>query len=499
MTELIADPFVQTGMLAVLGAFVTRVLLRKYPARRLVVQIVFFLALTALLYHYGIAPYEVAPETTPILERIFIAVAKIVWWINAAWVLTGCARVFLIFERRPREGRLIQDLVVGIIYLSAALSIVAYVFQAPIGTLIATSGIFAIILGLALQSTLADVFSGIALNLSKAYEVGDWIVLNNGFEGRVVETNWRTTQLLNGSNDLVVLPNSGLAKAQLTNLSSPNRSHGVTLKVRIAPTMIPSAISEVLRNVLLSANSIMTTPAASVEIKSLDAQAIEYELSFRVQDFSAAAKAKHEVFDLIYRHVKAAGLTFASPLNVANISAGQAPAAVAEAPSSAAQRLLDALPLFASLTEEEKQVLAPTMVRKAYRKGEVLVDQGAKLNALAIIRSGVVESFRYDEDGGEIELARLAPGDYFGEGGLFTGAGETSSVRALTSVVVYEVGQDALATLMKDRPSIADEISVTLSRQAKAGIVGDVAAPANTLSASWLVNRIRQLFQVPHD
>ena len=88
-----------------------------------------------------------------------------------------------------------------------------------------------LILGLALQSTLGDVFSGIALNVSKAYEVGDWVVLSDGMEGRVVETNWRATHLLNASNDLVVLPNSRLAKAELTNLSSPNRSHGVVINV----------------------------------------------------------------------------------------------------------------------------------------------------------------------------------------------------------------------------------------------------------------------------
>ena len=206
-------------------------------------------------------------------------------------MLTGFTRVFLIFERRPREGRLIQDLVVGVIYLGAALSVVAYVFNAPVGTLIATSGVFAIILGLALQSTLSDVFSGIALNLSKAYEVGDWIVLSDGIEGRVVETNWRATHLLNASNDLVVLPNSDLAKAQLTNLSSPNRSHGVKLRVRVAPTMAPSAISDVMRTVLLSSNSILLAPAPTVEIKSLDAQAIEFELSFRVKDFAASCDA----------------------------------------------------------------------------------------------------------------------------------------------------------------------------------------------------------------
>ncbi len=229
LKEIAADPFVQTGLLALVGALLTHVLLRHYPARRLIVQVTFFVALTVLLLHYNIIPYEVAPADTPVFERVFVALSKIIWWANAAWVLIGCVRVFLIFEQMPREGRLIQDLLVATIYLGAGLSVVAYVFSAPVGTLIATSGVFAIILGLALQSTLSDVFSGIALNLSRPYSVGDWIVLDGEIEGRVVETNWRATHLLNGSNDLVVLPNSGLAKARLTNLSSPNRSHGVTL------------------------------------------------------------------------------------------------------------------------------------------------------------------------------------------------------------------------------------------------------------------------------
>src|SRR5690348_15206749 len=104
LSDLIADPFVQTGVLAVVGAIITRILLRRYPAWRLTVQLVFFTALTALLLNYGIIPYEIAPDSTPIIERFFVATAKIIWWINAAWLLTSCARVFLIFERRPREG-----------------------------------------------------------------------------------------------------------------------------------------------------------------------------------------------------------------------------------------------------------------------------------------------------------------------------------------------------------------------------------------------------------
>lgn len=501
-SDIVTDPFVQTGVLAVVGAVVTQILLRRYPARRLIFQVIFFSGLTALLHHHGIIPYEIAPDTTPIFERIFVALAKIIWWINAAWLLTACARAFLIFERRPREGRLIQDVVVGVIYLSAFLSVVAYVFRAPVGTLIATSGVFAVILGLALQSTLADVFSGIALNLSKAYEVGDWVILQDGIEGRVVETNWRATHLLNSSNDLVVLPNSGLAKAQLTNLSSPSRSHGVKLRIRLAPTTVPSAISDVLRTALLSSNSITSTPSPSVDIKSLDAQAIEYELSFRVTDFSTSAKAKHEIYDLIYRHVRASGLVLAPPPGAATTTFAlpAAPVALSSLPEvgrSMSLRLLDAVPLFASLDETEKQTLAASMAKSTYRKGDVLVEQGRKLDSLMIVRSGVVIVLRVDEDGDEFEQSRLAPGDYFGEDGLFTGAGEASTVRALTLTEVYEVGQQALAKLMKDRPSIADEISVTLSRRTR-GSAADAASPTDPSSVSWLVTRIRQLFEVPH-
>jgi small-conductance mechanosensitive channel/CRP-like cAMP-binding protein len=497
MTRLIADPFVQTGVLAIVGAIITRFLLRQYPAWRLVFQLVFFIALTVLLHHYDIVPYEVAPSDTPVFERIFIATAKIIWWINAAWLLTGSARVFLIFERRPREGQLIQDLVVGIVYLGAALSVVAYVFNAPVGTLIATSGVFAIILGLALQSTLADVFSGIALNFSKPYEVGDWIVLSDGTEGRVVETNWRATHLLNASNDLVVLPNSNLAKAQLTNLSSPNRNHGVKLRVRVLPTIAPSGIAEIMRTVLQSSNSIMLTPPPAVEIKSLDAQAIEFELSFRVRDFSAAPAARHEVYDLIYRHARAAGLVLAQPKEAVTVAAAPQQAAAA-APRATALRLIDAVPLFASLTEEEKQALAPTMTRRTHRKGETVVEQDVKLSSLFVIRTGVLIVSR-TEAGMEIELSRLSPGDYFGEAGLFTGAGEPGTIKALTFAVVYEVGQAALAKLMQDRPSIADEISVTLARRAKHAAAGisDEAEAATMRSVSWLVGRIRSAFQVP--
>jgi small-conductance mechanosensitive channel len=497
--EMIADPFVQTGSLAVIGALVTRIALRKHPTRRLVAQLAFFVALTLLLLYHGIVPYEPGPPDASILQRVFIGLAKIIWWTNAAWSLVNFVRVFLIFEGQPREGRLIQDLIIGVIYVGAVLSVVAYVFNVPVGTLIATSGVFAIILGLAMQSTLSDVFSGIALNLGRPYSIGDWIVLGDGTEGRVVETNWRATHLLNGSNDLVVVPNSDLAKARLTNVSSPERSHGVRMTVRLAPTLAPAAMSDLMRTVLLSSNSILFTPEPTVQVKSLDASAVELELSFRVVDVSATTKAQNEVFDLVFRHAKAAGLALAPSLNGPMPPLGVTDGGATPQHRSTPLRLLDAISLFSSLTEDEKEVLAGTMTRRTYRKDQIVVEQGATLTSLMIIRSGVLAVVRRELQR-QIELRRLSPGDWFGEGGLLMGVGEVGTVRALTFVVVYEIAQAGLAPLMHDRPGIAEELGVTLSRRAETEktLVRDGEEAVVTGSIPQLVARIRHLFKVPH-
>jgi small-conductance mechanosensitive channel len=496
--DVIADPIVQTGVLAAIGALVTRVLLRGRPMLRLVGQLAFFLALTVLLLYHGIIPYQPGAADASTLQRVFVGIVKVIWWTNAAWSLIGVVRVFLIFERQPREGRLLQDLVVGLIYVGAVLSIIAYVFNAPVGTLIATSGAVAIILGLALQSTLGDVFSGIALNLARPYGIGDWLVLSNGIEGKVVETNWRATHLLTGANDLVVVPNSDLAKARLTNLSSPERSHGVALTVRFRPTTAPSAMVDVMRSALLSSNSILARPEPSVQILSLDGGAVELELAFRVADIALASKAKSEIFDLIFRHAKAAGLTLAAPMDAVG-PAFQGPNAL-ELPfgfHTTPRRLLDAIPLFASLTEDEKEALASTMTRRTFRKGETLAEQGEVLKSLMIVRSGVVAVSR-SQGTHETELGRLAPGDCFGEGGLLTGAGELGSIKAITFVVVYEIIQQGLASLMRDRPAIADELALLLSKRSASELLrlgqgggADAAATMPPLRA-----RIRHLFNL---
>ena len=180
-----------------------------------------------------------------------------------------------VFKRQPRATRFLQNLFGGVIYVAAGPATVANVFDMPVGGLLAAFGVIAVLLDVALQSTLGDVFSGIVLNVAKPYHPGDWIILDGGTQGCVVETNWRATHILTPDNDLAIIPNSIIAKARLINASQPVRAHGLAIIIRLEPTVTPSGGRVALQAALLSCNRILRTPAPTVAVRSLDAVAAE--------------------------------------------------------------------------------------------------------------------------------------------------------------------------------------------------------------------------------
>src|ERR1700677_3634490 len=301
------------GVFLVTGFLVTRLALHENPLARFLCQIAVFGGFTIMLLVAGVFPSMPTPNDGSAFAYVVVSVFKIVWWLAASWLLAGFFRAALVFKRQPRETRFLQDLFVGAIYVAAGLAIVANVFDAPVGGLLAASGVIAIVLGLALQSTLGDVFSGIVLNLAKPYHPGDWIILDGGMQGSVIETDWRATHILTPNNDLAIIPNSIIAKTKLINASQPMRAHGLTIVVRLEPTVTPSRGRLALPAPLLSCNRILRTPSSTVAVRSLDAVAVEYEIQFFVPTIEQGLDAQTELFDLVFRHCASAGGARSSP------------------------------------------------------------------------------------------------------------------------------------------------------------------------------------------
>jgi len=98
----------------------------------------------------------------------------------------------------------------------------SHIFGLDLGPLMATSAAFSIILGLALQDTLGNLFAGISLQIDKSYEIGDWVEVVQGIQraiGQVKEISWRSTILVGFSDEEITLPNRTMANAQISNFS----------------------------------------------------------------------------------------------------------------------------------------------------------------------------------------------------------------------------------------------------------------------------------------
>src|SRR5215470_16485561 len=311
------DPLVVAFALMVLGGLTTHFLCKHSPFTRAIGRVICLMLLTIVLLRAGIVPYRPLPSTGSPFRDAVHGVLQVAWWLWTAWFLVSVLRAFVIVEHRPREGKLLQDLLASLIYLAAVFAIIAYVFDLPIQGLLATSGAVAIILGLALQSTLGDVFSGLVLSFSRPYRPGDWVSLEGGTDGRVIEMNWRATHVLTGRRDLAIVPNSTIAKSKIVNVSSPSGIHGVTIAVQLDARTPPAAGVEILQHAILNCRLIVPTPAPSVTIKSINATFTEFEITFFVEELALSTRAQNQLFDLIFRHLAVAGTDLATAPNQA--------------------------------------------------------------------------------------------------------------------------------------------------------------------------------------
>src|SRR6516162_6677249 len=137
-TIALRDPLFVTLLVLGLGALLAHFLYRRHALAKPITRVVALAVLTVVLLRAGVVPYEPLIPTGVPLQDAVRAALKIAWWLWTAWFLVGFLRAFVVAEHRPREGKLVQDLLAGAIYLAAVFAIIAYVFDLPIQGLLAT-------------------------------------------------------------------------------------------------------------------------------------------------------------------------------------------------------------------------------------------------------------------------------------------------------------------------------------------------------------------------
>ncbi len=117
--------------------------------------------------------------------------------------------------------------------------------------------------------------------------------------------------------------------------------------------------------------------------------------------------------------------------------------------------LLRRVPLFSLLTVTQAEVISGAVTKQRYKRGEVLVEQGQKSNALAILLTGRARVVSADSRGREVILATLGPGDYIGEMSIIDNEPHSATVRAEVQTDVLLLGRADFARCLAENASMS--------------------------------------------
>ncbi|MBF6030475.1 mechanosensitive ion channel family protein [Pseudomonas sp. P115] len=397
---------------------------------RTVLRVLVFALFCWVMVTAGISPLQPPPWPDDAVLNLMATVMGIGWWLFAARTVTVILGHGLT-ARVGQSARLLHDVMGAVIFLVAIVGAAAYVLQLPVKGLLATSGAMAIILGLAVQSTLSDVFSGIVINTTKPYQIDDWVSID-GIEGKVLDIDWRSTHLQTEAGSVAVVPNSLAAKAKILNHSRPAALHGVSVTLAVPSAAAPRQVLEALEKALQGTQALLPGQAAKVSIKSSQLGFNEYELRGFVASRSARSGVRNLMFDLAHRHLEAAGVTWGATVQA----------------WSRQRQLLEEARVMRALSVEERDRLADAMTAVDFQANQVLLAFDEIADGLLIIAAGVVSVAVHD---GErvVEAVRMGPGEVMGEEGILTDGRSRGQFRSLTSGRLYRIEKALLGAQLQ--------------------------------------------------
>jgi small-conductance mechanosensitive channel len=198
------------------------------------------------------------------------------------------------------------------------LLIILSVLGISITPLITALGVGGLAVALALQDTLANLFSGIHILMEKSIRVGDFIRLETGQEGYVEDITWRTTRVRMLPNNMVVIPNSKLAQSIVTNYYLPEKRMSLLISIGVSyaedPEKVEAVLVEEAKKAVGQVPGLLGDPEPFVRfIPGFGDSSLDFTLICQVQEFVDQYLAQHELRKRIFKRFKQEGIDIPFP------------------------------------------------------------------------------------------------------------------------------------------------------------------------------------------
>jgi small-conductance mechanosensitive channel len=368
--------------------------------------------------------------------------------------------------------RLLTQLSAVIIYGLAIAAIVGVVFKKDLTVILTAFGGASLVIGLALQGLIHDLFAGLTINLDRSIKMGDFIYLNKGgehtVEGEVKEVSWRTMRLLDNNNNMIIIPNSQVATSVITNFSTPDNFFEVSINITLDVDVPVERAMRLLKSAAMEATpsfSPREAPQPSVSVKGVSLQGVEYSV-FIFPTFKTRARSRNLVQQQILRHLNFAGL---APARLKQENYTPVPLNYSRVDNNHLADLLRETELFQDLQKEDLLLLVNCSIIKQLTINEQLIQGGEIATSMFLVIEGLLIAEEWRKKLGHSATNKeenlLGPGQLISSSAMLGGGSYDATIRGKTLALVCEIDYQAIEKLLIEKPKTGRLLSHRVAEQ----------------------------------
>ena len=304
---------VPSALIAVLLAVLVTVAGRNTWPLAIRRALFFFLLLALLLVVASLLP----PDSLDAARSGLLVAALLL----AGVALVECAQCLIVdlmlvgWLKRPPPPRILRDFVTIALALTVFLAALRGMLGLNLSSLLATSAMISVVLGLALQDTLGSFFAGMALQMEAPLAIGDNVQIGDA-QGTVVQVSWRTVRILNLDRDEVTFPNSLVTRSTLINFSRPALAHLCAVEVHVPYRHPPSLVIATLTEAMQGIPGVLEDPPCHALVWSYAESAVLYRARYHIGDFRRINYIHSDVGARVWYALRRVGIEQVYPMRV---------------------------------------------------------------------------------------------------------------------------------------------------------------------------------------
>ncbi len=400
-------------------------------------------------------------ETFVALLTQLFRILKVILWMSLIISTIRFLRT-LIFSTALRSSAyevstLLQNVISIIVYIVAFFIIFNSQYpNVDLAALFTTSTILGVIIGLALQDTLGNLFAGLAMQADQPFQIGDVITVPNMGTGVIENISWRGVKIRTFQNKFLIISSSVLGKEAIEVAPRGNLNARLVF-FNTLYTNSPTKTIQTVREVVRQIENVSHKIRPIVRVRNLGDNGIDWEVKYWIEDYTKYNDTDALIRQRIWYALKREKIDFAYPTRTLYMEKKAAEDGFVETGNEFFERLSD-VPIFAPLSDEETQKLAAGSRVRVFAPDEPIVRQGQPGKSMFVVHKGSVKVQIKEESSLKI-LDTLREGDFFGEMGLLTGEPRTATVIAEEETQVLEIDNLCLKPILKENPELVESFS----------------------------------------